>query len=267
MKNPQRTVCRSIPIVALMITVLCGFSNIAEAKKKKDSEPTYAELQKERALSNKKDQQFTDNIIKEAQLESDVKQTKLRIALMEAERKERDLKALMDSDEKNTTTKKLLISPNPAKSDNAQLPQKKAQIENNLMDSQYEMVNKYLANMKGQVFLVGLYTVAGRIEGDFLIDGGTDYGSIGDPIGEDWVITELTLRHAIIEKTEQGKIIKKRLSLKGYSNAIHQFKESNDIEKKLIESHINNATSMSLMNTTAPQQLYNDSPAPGQLYK
>ncbi|MBH9740038.1 hypothetical protein [Vibrio navarrensis] len=217
---------------------------------------TYSELQEKRGLSIEK-----DGALKEAEFELlNLEQQKKKAAI------ELELEKLkIEKDKLAQPTQEGGKNPSIPKNPLGNTPDLKI---NPLDNAYYDAVNSYIDTLENQVFWVEVSRLAGRIDGGFMVNGAVEYATIGEIINHTWLVKELTMNHAVLVDTTKTKqrSAETRLALTSYTEAIQQSKESKQMKKMLVESHISNAVAMGNMGQQAPL-LINDSPQAGLLYK
>lgn len=217
---------------------------------------TYEEVQAQRQLSISKNEALTEQ------------------NLLEAERSHRNRMKVLDNDYLNLLKieKGLKNNVSTSSGDDPKVKELRQQqtFQRNLALQKDADINKLIAEMESQIFLVDVYEVAGLIRGEFWYQGANEVLTENAIFG-DWLIKKLSFNGAVVVPINPSTGIedskgKQNLRLMSEQEAISRFKKAQAFRDQIVENKLSEVSLGGFPNNPATF-VPNSSPSEGLMFR
>jgi len=220
------------------------------------AEDTYADVQQQRQLSRSQQDTLTAQQLAVSELEHRNRLKVLDNEYLTLMNIEKGLKSTKEQEEK----------------EDPKIAELKSQhlLQQQLSNKKDREINKLIAEMESQIFLVDVYEVAGRIRGEFWYQGANEIKTENSIFGE-WLITDLTFDGAQVVPIDPAtgitnKALKKQLQLMSETEAIARFKKAQSFRDRIIENKLNEV-SIGGFSSSSASFIPNNSPTQGLMFQ
>jgi hypothetical protein len=230
---------------------LCLFTSFTHAE-----DPTYEDVQAQRQLSITKNEAMNEQ------------------SLEEAKRAHRNRMKVLDNDYLNLLKieKGLKSNATTASSEDPKVKEMRQQqsLQRQLARQKDDDINKLIAEMESQIFLVDVYEVAGLIRGEFWYQGANEVKTDNAIFG-DWLIKQVTFDGAVVVPINPSTGIEdskrtKTLRLMSEDEAISRFKRAQAFRDQIIENKLSEV-SLGGFPSNPATFVPNSSPADGLMFR